>query len=154
MDPLKQKFQEKASALATEMKALLKEHGDKKLDEVKLRQAFGGARGVKMMIWETSALDAYEGIRFRGYSIPQLQELLPSDAKGEPKPEGLFWLMLVGEIPTAEQVDWLSGELAKRATVPAHTFAVLDALAPDTHPMTQFITAIASMNSDSVFSQR
>ncbi|MEL6659671.1 MAG: citrate (Si)-synthase, partial [Bacteroidota bacterium] len=78
-DLLKQRFYEKASALAKEMKALLKEHGDKKLDEVKLRQAFGGARGIKMMIWETSQLDAYEGIRFRGYSIPQLQELLPDD---------------------------------------------------------------------------
>ncbi|MEM1216264.1 MAG: citrate (Si)-synthase [Bacteroidota bacterium] len=154
MDPLKQRFKEKASALSGEIKALLKEHGDLKLDEVKLRQAFGGARGVKMMIWETSALDAYEGIRFRGYSIPQLQELLPSGPNGEPKPEGLFWLMLVDEIPTAEQVDWLSGELSKRAEVPAHTFAVLDSLEPDAHPMTQFILGITSMQTESVFSRR
>ena len=64
MDPLKQRFYEKASALAKEMKALLKEHGELKVDEVTLSQVYGGARSIKMMIWETSALDANEGIRF------------------------------------------------------------------------------------------
>ena len=52
MDPLKKKFHEKSAALRTEIKALLKEHGDKKVDEVVLRQVFGGARGIKMMVWE------------------------------------------------------------------------------------------------------
>jgi citrate synthase len=154
MDPLKQRFYEKSTALAAEMKSLLKEHGALKLDEVKLNQAFGGARGVKMMIWETSQLDAYEGIRFRGYSIPQLQEKLPSGPKGEPKPEGLFWLMLVGEIPTADQVEWLSSQLRQRATVPAHTFAMLDSIPTDVHPMTQFILAITSMQTQSEFARR
>ncbi len=154
MDPLKQRFKEKASALATEMKALLKAHGNMKIDEVQLRQAFGGARGIKMMIWETSQLDPVEGIRFRGYSIPQLKELLPSGPMGEPKPEGLFWLMLVGEVPTAEQVDWLTAELRKRETLPTHTTTMLDNLPADTHPMTQFTMAIASMQTDSVFAQR
>lgn len=154
MDPLKQRFYEKASALATEMKALLKEHGNTKIDEVKLSQAFGGARGIKMMIWETSQLDAHEGIRFRGYSIPQLKELLPTGPDNEPKPEGLFWLMLVGEIPTAEQVDWLTDQLRDRAQVPAHTFTMLDSLPADTHPMTQFILAITAMQTDSVFAKR
>lgn len=154
MDPLKQRFYEKASALAKEMKALIKEHGNTKIDEVTLSQAFGGARGIKMMIWETSELDANEGIRFRGYSIPQLKELLPAGPDNEPKPEGLFWLMLVGEIPTAEQVDWLTDQLRQRAQVPAHTFTMLDSLPVDTHPMTQFILAITAMQTDSVFAKR
>ena len=46
MDPLKQKFIEKSSALKTEMRAILKEHGSKKVDEVVLSQVFGGARGI------------------------------------------------------------------------------------------------------------
>lgn len=154
MDPLKQRFFEKSSALAAEMKTLLKEHGNLKLDEVKLSQAFGGARGIKMMIWETSQLDAHEGIRFRGYSIPQLQELLPSGPDGEPKPEGLFWLMLVGEVPTAEQVDWLSEQFSQRASVPEHTFKMLDSLPAEVHPMTQFILAINSMQTESEFARR
>ncbi|MEM9992310.1 MAG: citrate (Si)-synthase, partial [Bacteroidota bacterium] len=154
-DPLKKKFQEKASALAAEMKALLKEHGETKVGEVNLKQVFGGARGVKMMVWETSALDAMEGIRFRGYSIPQLREKLPRiNGSTEPMPEGLFWLMLVDEIPTEEDVAWLSKEWAKRADVPQVTFDVLDSLPADTHPMTQFSVAITSMQGESVFSQR
>jgi len=154
-DPLKKKFQEKALALFTEMRAILKEHGDLKVDEVKLQQVLGGARGIKMMLWETSQLDAIEGIRFRGYSIPQLQEKLPRiNGSKEPLPESLFWLMLVGEIPTAEQIEWLSKEWSKRSEVPQQTFDVLDTLPKDTHPMTQFSVAIVSMQSESVFAQR
>jgi len=140
MDALKQKFHEKSAALRAEMRAI--------------SQVLGGARGVKMMLWETSELDANEGIRFRGYSIPQLREILPK-AKGcnEPLPEGLFWLMLVGEIPTAKEVKWLSKEWQKRAKLPAHTYNVINALPKNTHPMVQFITAITSMESTSLFSK-
>lgn len=53
--------------------ALKKEHGDKVLGEVTVDQCIGGARGVKCMLWETSNLDAEEGIRFRGYTIPECQ---------------------------------------------------------------------------------
>jgi citrate synthase len=62
--------------------------------------------------------------------------------------------MLVGEIPTKEEVQWLSAEWAKRATVPAHTFAMLDAMPLDAHPMTQFSMAILSMQTDSIFAKR
>ena len=114
-----------------------------------------GARGVKMMVWETSSLDPQKGIRFRGYSIPELRELLPKVPGGkEPLPEGLFWLMLTGEIPSYEETSWLSDEWNKRADVPKHTFKVLEALPKDTHPMTQFTIAINSMQTTGVFSQR
>ena len=155
MDPLKQKFFEKSSALKAEIKSMLKEHGSKKIDEVTIKQVFGGARGIKMMIWETSQLDPYDGIRFRGYSIPQLKELLPKGDDGkEPRPEGLFWLMLVGEVPTKEEVDWLTREWIHRSHVPEHTFKVLDSLPTDTHPMTQFTLAIASLQTESCFARR
>lgn len=155
MDRLKQKFFEKSSALRTEIRALLKEHGAKEVGTVNLKQVFGGMRGVKSMIWETSALDANEGIRFRGYTIPELKEKLPRRAgSNEPLPEGLFWLMLVDEMPTQEDVDWLSDEWEKRAQLPAQTIKTLDSLDDDTHPMTQFIIGISSMNSDSVFARR
>ena len=42
----------------------------------------------------------------------------------------------------------------KSKSVPAHTFAVLDALDANTHPMTQFSMAIVSMQSESVFAKR
>ena len=154
MDLLKEKFQQKSSKLKTEMRALLKAKGDKKVGEVTLKQVLGGARGVKMMMYETSALDPIEGIRFRGFSIPELREKLPK-APGckEPLPEGLFWLMLVGEIPTQKQVKSLSKEWMKRMKVPDHTYNVINALPENTHPMVQFSVAISSMESTSVFSK-
>ncbi len=155
MDRLKQKFSEKASELRSEIKAMLKEHGDTKVDEVALEQVYGGARNIKMMVWETSELDAVEGIRFRGFSIPELEDLLPKAPGGnEPLPEGLFWLMLVGEAPTEEEVQWLSKEWAKRSSVPKHVFDVLNSLPLDTHPMTQFSIAITAMQNESVFARR
>ena len=154
MDPLKLKFHEKALALNKEMKALLKEHGDKKIDEVVLSQAFGGARGVKMMIWETSSLDAQSGITFRGYSIPELQEILPKGNGTEPLPEGLFWLMLVGEVPTEEEVKWLSDKWTNRSQVPQHVFDAIEALPINAHPMTQYTVAINAMQTESVFARR
>ncbi|NNL92812.1 MAG: citrate (Si)-synthase [Saprospiraceae bacterium] len=156
MDILKQKFFEKSSALRTELKALRKAHGAQVVDQVNIGQIIGGMRGIKSMLWETSELDAVDGIRFRGYSIPELKEILPK-RKGtgkEPLPEGLFWLMLVDEVPTQEQADWLSDEWEKRATVPKSTYKVLNALSDDTHPMTQFIIGINSMQEDSVFAKR
>ncbi len=155
MDILKEKFKLKAAQVYKETRALLKEHGDKKADEVALKQVFGGMRGVKSMIWETSNLDPVEGIRFRGYSIPQLRELLPSmDGDDEPMPEGLFWLMLVGEIPSKEEVMWLSEQWKQRARIPQHTYDLLDALPNHIHPMAQFSAAIVSMECESVFSSR
>ncbi|MFT5646889.1 MAG: citrate synthase [Aureispira sp.] len=155
MDILKQRFQAKAFALFKANKDMLKEHGDLVIDKVSISQMFGGMRGMKSMIWETSELDAYEGIRFRGFSINQLRKALPK-ATGckEPLPEGLFWLMLVGDIPTNKEVKWLTEEWQKRSNVPEHTFRMLDSMPTTMHPMTQFSAAILSMQTESIFAQR
>ena len=51
-------------------------------------------RGMTGLVTETSLLDAQEGIRFRGYTIPELQQKLPKAPNGsEPLPEGFFYLM-------------------------------------------------------------
>ena len=54
---------------------LKKEHGSKVIGKVTIDQLIGGARGVKCMLWETSNLDADEGIRFRGLTIPECQQV-------------------------------------------------------------------------------
>lgn len=155
MNPLKQKFQEKSSELKAKIKTLLDEHGNVKIDEVNLGQIFGGMRDVKCMIWEPSQLDPINGIRFRGLSVEELREKLPkAPGDKEPLPEGLFWLMLVGEVPTSEEVKWLTDQWTNRSIVPEHTYKILDAFPPDTHPMTQFTAAIASMQTGSVFVRR
>ena len=50
------------------------------------------------LVWEGSVLDAEEGIRFRGKTIPECQKELPkAPGGGEPLPEGLFWLLLTNK---------------------------------------------------------
>src|ERR671927_262732 len=100
MGIIKDRFKEKADRIATEIKEILKEHGTKKIGEVQLIQVYQGMRGITGLVTETSLLDAQEGIRFRGYSIPELQSKLPKAEGGsEPLPEGIFYLMLVDEMP-------------------------------------------------------
>jgi citrate synthase len=156
MDILKKKFYEKSSQLKTELRSIKKEFGNQTADNVSIDQIIGGMRGIKSMLWETSELDANEGIRFRGYSIPELNKVLPKKRNGgkEPLPEGLFWLMLVDEIPTQEEVEWLSDEWEKRSQLPQATIDGLSALPEDTHPMTQFIIGINSMQRESIFAKR
>src|SRR3954463_7982437 len=116
MGIIKDRFKSKSDEVAAEIKDLLKEHGDKKIGEVTLSQVFQGMRGMTGLVTETSLLDSQEGIRFRGYSIPELQEKLPKVANGsEPLPEGLFYLMLVGDLPTEEDVQHISSVWQRRS---------------------------------------
>jgi len=154
MDRLKEKFKEKAAILSAEIKDIVKNHGEVKLGEITVAQVYQGMRGMVGMVTETSKLDPEEGIRFRGYTIPELRKQLPKAPGGtEPLPEGIFYLMLVGELPTQEDVTFITNEWAKRSHVPKHVFDVLDKLPVDSHPMTQFITAILALQTESVFAK-
>ena len=120
-----------------------------------MAQAYGGMRGVKCMVTETSALDAQEGIRFRGYSIPEIQKLLPrADGDDSPLPEGLFYLLLTGEIPTAEEVAEISATWRQNERLPEQVSRVLDSMPTDAHPMTQLSLGILAMQPDSIFARR
>lgn len=155
MGIIKDRFKEKADAVALEIKDLLKEHGNKVIGEVTLSQIYQGMRGMTGLVSETSLLDAQDGIRFRGYSIPQLREKLPKAPGGtEPLPEGLFYLMLVGDLPSEDDVQHLSSVWQRRSHVPNHVFATIEALPVSTHPMTQFVVAIMSLQTESQFSKR
>jgi citrate synthase len=155
MGIIKERFKEKADTKALEIKELLKEHGEKKIGEVNLSQIFQGMRGITGLVTETSLLDAQEGIRFRGYSIPELREKLPKVPGGtEPLPEGLFYLMLVGELPTEDDVQHLTSVWQRRSHVPNHVFATIEALPVSAHPMTQFVVAIMALQTESQFAKR
>lgn len=155
MDPLKDLFHLKGIALRDELKEFNNTSGEVVIDNVTASQLTGGMRGIKSMLWETSLLDANEGIRFRGYSIPELINTLPKLAgDSEPLPEGLFWLMLTGEIPTLDQTLWLSNEWNRRKNVDAETIRILDTLPKEMHPMTQFSIAILSLQKNSIFAKK
>jgi citrate synthase len=107
------------------------------------------------MVYETSLLDSQEGIRFRGYSIPELQAKLPK-AKGgsEPLPEALFYLLLTGEIPTDADVAAVTADWRARSKVPAHVFKAIDGLPIDAHPMTQFTIGVMALQTESLFAKK
>ena len=155
MGIIKDRFKAKADTVSAEIKDLLKEHGQKKIGEVTLSQVYQGMRGITGLVTETSLLDAQEGIRFRGYSIPELRDKLPKAPGGsEPLPEGLFYLMLVGDLPTDEDVQHLTSVWQRRSHVPNHVFSTIEALPINTHPMTQFVVAIMALQTESQFARR
>jgi citrate synthase len=152
---IKDRFKIKADEVAAEIKDLLKEHGNKKIGEVVLSQVYQGMRGITGLVSETSLLDSREGIRFRGYSIPELQVKLPKAHGGtEPLPEGLFHLMLLGELPAEEDVQQITSNWQRRSHVPNHVFAAIEALPIATHPMTQFVIAIMALQTESQFAKK
>lgn len=152
MDSLKNKFYEKALKHIEIVKKIKRDFSDFELGKVLVSNVYNGMRGMIGLVYECSKLDPEEGIRFRGYSIPELRKKLPKVPGGyEPLPEGIFYLMLVDEIPEYEDVLKISNEWARRSNVPKHVFDVLDKLPPQTHPMTQFSIAIMALRTESVF---
>ena len=151
-DRIKDRFASKIGPAQAEVKAFVAEHGDKSLGEITVAQIYQGMRGMNALICETSKLDPEEGIRFRGYSIPELQSLLPKYPGGqEPLPEALFHLILMNEMPNDDDVRRLSNSWARRAIVPLHVFKAIDALPRRAHPMTQFVVAIMALRTESEF---
>jgi len=154
MGIIKERFKAKADASSAEIKDLLKENGNKVIGEVTLAQVYQGMRGITGLVSETSLLDSKEGIRFRGYSIPELQEKLPKAKDGtEPLPEGLFYLMLVGDLPSEEDVSHVTSVWQRRSHVPNHVFATIDALPVSAHPMTMFTVGIMALQTESNFAK-
>jgi len=154
MSRLKEKLSEKIDGWRPKTTKLLKEFGDVKVGEVTIAQVIGGARGVKCLTTDISYLDPFEGIRFRGYTIPETMETLPKVPGSEmPYVEGFFYLLLTGDIPSEEDVKDVAEEFNKRQHVPQYVFDVIRALPIDSHPMVMFSAAILSMERESVFVQ-
>ena len=138
-------------AFRQEVAAFRKSFGAKKVGDVTVESLYGGMRMLGL-VTETSVLDPEQGIRFRGLSIPEVEQALPKADGGEkPLPEALFWLLLTGEVPSRAQVRVLSEELATKADLPSHVVTLLANLPSNLHPMAQLVSAMAAMNSESRF---
>jgi citrate synthase len=154
MEEIKVRFKAKADLVSAEIKQMLKEHGNKVIGEVTLSQVYQGMRGMTGLVTETSLLDANEGIRFRGYSIPELKDKLPKVKGGsEPLPEALFHLMLLGELPSQEEADIITSTLQRRSHVPNYVFDTIEALPITSHPMTMFVVGIMALQNGSHFAK-
>jgi hypothetical protein len=68
-----------------------------------------------------------------------------------PLPEGLLWLLLTGELPTAEQTKWVTEDLRRRSHLPKYVCTLLDHLPHGTHPMTQLAQAVLALQVGNLF---
>ncbi len=152
---LKAKLLAKIEAFRPRTTKLSKEFGNVVIDKVNVGQAIGGARDVRSLVTDISYLDPFEGIRFRGKTIPETLAALPKvPGSAYPFVEGHFYFLLTGDVPTAAEVREVVEEFKARSQVPRYVFDVLRALPRDSHPMTMFSTAILAMQRDSVFARR
>ncbi len=139
---LQEKFAAMVPKMREEVGATLKNHGGKKMSEVTVKQAYGGMRGIKGMICDTSVVEPDKGLIIRGYPLLELKELWP---------EEIFYLLLTGEKPDKEALADLQLDLASRSHVPEYVWDVLESMPPDSHPMCMLNTAILVMEKESAF---
>jgi len=152
---LKDKLAGQIPAWRERVKKLLAEGGDTKVGEVNIKQVYGGMRDVKGLVTDISYVDPDEGIRLRGYTIDELLQKLPL-LKGTSIPlvGGLYYLLLVGEIPTLEDALEVENEWKARSKVPQYVFDVLRAMPANALPMTMFSQAILALQTESIFTKK
>ncbi len=155
MSSIKQKIAEKLLERRERMARILKTNGSFKVAEVTVEQIYGGIRGVPIQVSDISYVDPYEGLRLRGYTVPEVLQLLPKPEGGEmPLLGGLYFLLMTGELPTQEDAEEVEVEWKSRCVLPPHVYDVLNALPKYTHPMTMFSMAILALQSESIFARR
>jgi len=152
MASLKENLYEKIQGWRPRTTRLLKEYGDVKVGEVTIAQCIGGMRGVKNLTTDISYLDPFEGIRFRGFTIPETLAKLPKVPGADmPSVESFFYLLLTGDMPTAEETELVVKEFKTRREVPQYVFDMLRAMPANAHPMSMFSAAIVAMQCESEF---
>lgn len=139
---LKEKLAAQIPQLREERAKLVKEHGDKVISQVSIAQAIGGMRGVKSMVCDTSVVEPDQGLIIRGTPIMKLKDRLP---------EEIFWLLLLGELPTADELKGFQKQLKEYGEVPGYVWKVLKAMPKTSHPMAMLDTAILAMENESQF---
>jgi len=145
MASLKEVLAAKVPVIQAEIRDLIKNHGSEVVSEVTLKQVYGGMRGVKGLVCDTSMVDPIDGIIIRGIPLAELTDRFA---------EEIFYLLCTGEMPAPDEVEALKGEFQKRAEIPAFVEDVLRALPKTAHPMAMFITAITALEDISYFRKR
>ena len=152
---LKESFAEVLPAWRERVQKLLKEGGEVKVGEVTISQIYGGMRDIKSLVTDISYVDPNEGIRFRGFTIPEVIEKLPKPPGAEmPYTGGLYYLLMIGKLPTEAEALAVEEEWRQRMEVPAYVFEVLKAMPRTISPMTLFAMAVLAMQQEASFAHR
>src|SRR3990172_1220234 len=123
---LKEKISAQLPGWRERVRKLTKESGDLKIDSVTLGQVLSGMRNIKSLVTDISYVDPVEGIRFRGHTIPELLVKLPRlPGSNMPLVGGLYYLLLVGEIPNRKQAQAIEKEWKARSKVSGYVFKMI-----------------------------
>ena len=137
------------------IKTLVKDHADVVVDTVTIEEVVGGMRDIKSLWTDISSVDPNEGIRFRGLTINETLKALPKARGGKmPMVGGLYYLLLVGEVPSKQEAEAVESEWAKRAIVPDYVFKMLKSMPKETHPMILLSQSVLALGNESVFAKK
>ena len=139
---LQKVLSEKIVKWQNEIHSILKDAGGTKISDVSVSQVYGGMRGVKGLICETSAVSADEGLIIRGNKLLDITHI---------SPEEVFYLLLTGDLPDQDATIDIQSQFSKYQNVPEYIWDILSAMPKDSHPMTMLSTAIQSMQVESLF---
>lgn len=152
---IKEKLRHKIEEWRPRTEKLVKEYGDVVVDKVTIAQIIGGMRGIKSLVTDISYLDPMEGIRYRGYTLSEVFDKLPKPKGSEmPYVEGLYYLLLTGDVPNEEEVSEMLDEFNKRRILPRYVYEVIDSFPCCSHPMTIFSAAVMTMQRESFFTKK
>lgn len=142
MSVLKARLAEQIPGLRRDVQELVAEHGDAVISQVSVAQAFGGMRGVRGLVCDTSLVEPDTGLSIRGWSVGELAHVTAEEC---------FHLLLTGDRPEPSEIEDLRADWKRRGEVPGYVFDLFDALPDDTHPMTMFSSAVLAMQRESKF---
>ncbi|KPJ50946.1 type I citrate synthase [candidate division TA06 bacterium DG_26] len=145
MSKLQERLAEQIPELRNEIRSLVADNADKAVSEVTVKQLYGGVRGVRCLICDTSIVEPDKGLVIRKIPIADLTEKLP---------EEVLYLLLTGELPDNQALRSLQKDLKRYSQVPEYVWKVLESMPPDSHPMCMLSTGILVMEKESVFRAR
>jgi len=144
MGSLKEKFASQIPVLRDDIRGMVKEHGSVVLSEATVAMAYGGMRGIKGLICDTSEVSPDKGLIIRGIPLLELTDKIP---------EEIFYLLVTGDLATEADVKDLQNEFNSRAGVPGYVWDVMRAMPGDSHPMAMISVGIMAMQKESEFAK-
>lgn len=144
MSKIFERLADKIELWRREAKDILANGGEKVLSEITVSQAYGGMRGVRSLICDTSRVPQEQGLIVRGRPLKEIINI---------SPEEVFYLLLTGELPDKTELENFSENLKTRKFVPDYVWNVLKAMPANSHPMTMLSTAIIVLQKESLFAR-
>ncbi len=145
MSLLKIKLEEKIPHWRADALEIVKSKGEANISGVTVSQAYGGMRGVRGFVCDTSSVSADTGLIIRDHPLLELIHL---------SPEEVFFLLMTGDIPDEKEAADLKSQFGDHAVVPKYVWEVMRSLPENSHPMAMFNTGILAMQQESIFRKK